>query len=122
MGTYGVGNLFYGADGWAYLDEGTGFKVYKGEKSELVTEIKPERGKDTTILHFENFLAACRSRNYKELTAEIEIGAASVMLVHMANISYRVGKSLTWDDAKKNFGDPAANKLMTRDYRRPYVV
>ncbi len=122
LGTYGVGNTFYGADGWAYLDESIGFKAYKGEKSELALEIKPDRSKETSILHFESFISACRSRNYKDLTADIEIGAASVMLVHMANISYRVGKTLTWDESKKGFGDPAANKLMTRDYRKPYVV
>jgi hypothetical protein len=41
------------------------------------------------------FLSACRSRNYQELTADIEIGVTSVALVHLANISYRVGRWLT---------------------------
>ena len=70
-----------------------------------------------------NFLAACRSRNYKQLNAEIEIGAMSAALCHLANISYRVGRKLTWDEAKRNFvNDSEANKLLTRDYRKPYVV
>jgi predicted dehydrogenase len=121
VGTYGVGNLFYGADGWMWLDE-RGFQVYKGEKSEKVMDEK-SRGGNTTVMHMENFLAGCRSRNPKDLHADIEIGAMSASLCHLANISYRVGRTLNWDSAKMNFGpDSAANKLLTRDYRKPYVV
>ncbi|MBI5085254.1 MAG: Gfo/Idh/MocA family oxidoreductase [Acidobacteria bacterium] len=122
VGTYPVGNLVYGSDGWMWVD-GAGFQVYKGEKSEKIMDEKGERGGDGTRAHMSNFLAACRSRNYKDLTAEVEIGATSVILVHMANISYRVGRTLTWDPAKRLFaGDAEANKLITRDYRKPYVV
>jgi len=71
----------------------------------------------------ENFLNACRTRNHKDLTADIEIGATSVILVHMANVSYRVGRLLHWDERAKNFGaDAEANKLISRDYRAPYIV
>jgi hypothetical protein len=70
-----------------------------------------------------NFLAACRSRNHRQLNAEVEIGATSAALVHFANISYRVGRKVTWDDAKRSFvNDSEANKLLTREYRSPYVV
>jgi len=70
-----------------------------------------------------NFLGACRSRNHRELHAEIEIGAQSAALVHFANISYRVGRKVSWDDTKKAFvNDGEATKLLTRDYRKPYVV
>jgi hypothetical protein len=41
----------------------------------------------------------------------------------MANISYRLGRSLTFDAASETFGaDQAANALLTRQYRKPYVV
>ncbi len=122
VGTYPVGNLYFGSDGWMWLDE-RGYQVYKGEKNELVADVKAERGKNTTVLHMENFLHACRTRNHKDLTADIEIGAISVILVHMANVSYRVGRVLHWNDAARNFGaDTEANKLVSRDYRSPYVV
>ena len=66
---------------------------------------------------------ACRSRNYRELNAEIEIGATSAALVHFANISYRVGRKVTWDESRKSFvNDSEATKLLTRDYRSPYIV
>ena len=41
----------------------------------------------------------------------------------MANIAYRTGRQLRWDVAKEQFiSDSDANKMLTRDYRRPYVV
>jgi len=44
-------------------------------------------------------------------------------LVHFANTSYRVGWKITWDEAKKSFvNDSEAHKLLTRDYRKLYVV
>ncbi len=119
--TNAIGNLFYGVDGWMELDGG-GYRVYKGENNEVVKNVKGERGLDGTVRHMENFLAAVRSRDYKSLNAEIEIGAAAADFCHFANISYRVGKRLNWDSTKQQFDDATANKLLTRDYRKPYVV
>ena len=99
-----------------------GFQVYKGEDNQKTME---EKGADEAgaVLHMQNFLAACRSRNYKELNAEIEIGATSATLCHLANIAYRTGRKLQWDSAGKKFvNDSAADKLLTREYRKPYVV
>ncbi|MGH9718570.1 MAG: Gfo/Idh/MocA family protein [Bryobacteraceae bacterium] len=117
-----VGNLFLGSDGWMW-SAGSGFQVYKGETNEKIMDETGRAEEDSTVLHMKNLLAACRSRNYRELNAEVEIGATSASLVHFANISYRVGRKLTWDEAKKSFvNDSEANKLLTRDYRKPYVV
>ena len=64
-----------------------------------------------------------RSRDRGMLTAEIEEGAASVTLIHLANISYRVGRTIHFDAGNMLcIGDPEANQLLTRDYREPYVV
>jgi predicted dehydrogenase len=116
-----VGNIFFGSEGFMTLD-GSGFRVYKGDKHELAMEEKPGRGGENGP-HMANFLAACRSRNYQELTADIEIGVTSVALVHLANISYRVGRRLTIDQANwRILNDPEAERLLTRNYRAPYVV
>ncbi len=116
-----VGNLFLGSDGWMWVD-GRGFQVYKGETNEKTLEEKGSDG-EGTMLHMKNFIQACRSRNHKELTAEVEIGATSAALCHLANASYRVGQKLAWDDSRRRFvNNAAADKLLTRDYRKPYVV
>jgi hypothetical protein len=53
----------------------------------------------------------------------VQIGVTSADLCHLANISYRVKRKLDYDPAKKQFvGDSEANKLLTRNYRKPYIV
>jgi predicted dehydrogenase len=115
-----IGDLYYGSDGWMNVSGG-GFEVFKGEKSEKVMEEKAT-GKDT-IDHMVNFFKAMRSRNYKDLNADVEIGVTSAVLVHIANGSYRLGRKLKFDPKTMAFpGDAEANKLLTRPYRAPYVV
>jgi hypothetical protein len=78
---------------------------------------------DDTRPHMANFLAAVRSRNYKALNADVEIGVTSAAFCHLANISYRVGRRLTVDRAAWRFvNDPEADRLLTRAYRAPYIV
>jgi hypothetical protein len=116
-----VGNIYFGRDGWMWLD-GNGIQVYKGEANEKTLDEKDDE-QDTTALHMRNFLAACRSRKVADLSADVEIGATSAALCHLANISYRVGRLLNWDAAARHFvNDAAADELLTRNYRSPYVV
>jgi hypothetical protein len=83
----------------------------------------PRPGNDTTSLHMENFLSACRSRNEKELHDPISNAYLSAGLCHLANISYRTGRKLTLEAGPKFVGDAEANKMLTRDvYRKPYLV
>ena len=50
-------------------------------------------------------------------------GAISTTLVHLANISYRLGRTLHFDAATYSVtGDAEANKMFTRAYRKPFVV
>jgi hypothetical protein len=57
------------------------------------------------------------------LRAEIEEGAISMTLVHLANISYRLGRTLHFDSqAMKCKGDEEANAMFRREYRKPFVV
>ncbi len=118
-----IGNLFYGTEGWAAMND-QGFQAFKGESNELVMEEYAERGPggDATGLHMQNFLACVRSRNHNDLHDEIAIAYPSAGLCHLANISYRVGRRLTLEAGPKFANDPEANKLLTRDYRKPYVV
>ena len=73
--------------------------------------------------HFANFADAVRSHDRTKLNAEIEEGAASTILVHLANISYRVGRTINFDPATLTItGDAEAAKMMTRPYRKGFVV
>jgi len=120
-----IGNLFYGTEGWMATSD-QGYQVYKGESSELMDEGRPERGQpggDATGLHMQNFLAACRSRNVKDLHDPISNAYLSASLCHLANISYRVGRRLNIGPGPKFGNDAEANKMISREvYRKPYVV
>ncbi len=73
--------------------------------------------------NFANFIAAVRSRRQQDLNAEIEEGAISSTLMHLGNISYRVGRTLRFDP--KTFtctGDQEATRMFRRTYRPPFVV
>jgi len=64
-----------------------------------------------------------RSRKRESLNAEVEEGATSCMLVHLANISYRVGRTIHFDSATWTCkDDKQANALMTRQCRAPFLV
>jgi predicted dehydrogenase len=118
-----VGDLFFGADGWLAIDS-AGFKLYKGEdrKVEMEEKASKQEGGETGA-HFRNFLEAVRTRKVETLNADVEIGVQSVALVHFANISYRLKRSLRIDPQAWAFiGDAEANKMLSRDYREPYVV
>ena len=70
-----------------------------------------------------NFLAVVRSRKARELACDIEEGHRSTALAHLANASYRAGRSLVVDRQAENFGgDAEANRYLTHGYREPFVV
>ena len=64
-----------------------------------------------------------RSRNPNDLTADVEVGVTSAVLVHLANISFRRRKELAFDPKTLTFpGMPEANRMLTRQYRAPYII
>ena len=62
----------------------------------------------------------------EDLNADVLEGHYSSALGHLANIAYRVGRTINVDPEKEIIvGDDEANLLITdgdRDYRRPYRV
>jgi predicted dehydrogenase len=112
-----VGNLFYGSKGYMAIDGYASYKTFLGK------EQQPGPAKSEGGSNWANFIEALRTRKREELNAEIEEGSMSATLMHLANISYRVGRTLEFDSATMQFvGDSEANKLLTRKYRAPYVV
>jgi predicted dehydrogenase len=70
--------------------------------------------------HMKDFLACIESR--QKPVADIEQGYMSASACILANVSQKLGRSLTWDHAKGVVsGDDEANKLLRRSYRGPWV-
>ncbi|MBI3678901.1 MAG: Gfo/Idh/MocA family oxidoreductase [Acidobacteria bacterium] len=120
-GTFGggntVGNIFYGSKGYLAIDGYDRYKTFLGRKAEPGPErIAPGN-------NWQNFIDALRSGRREDLNAEIEDGAISCTLVHLANISYRLGRTLHFDASSYSVaGDKEANAMFTRSYREGFVV
>lgn len=118
-----IGVIFLGSEGYLTVDS-NGFQVFMGEKRQLTQHVKhvePEPW--STRPHVENFLKAVRSRKRSDLNCDILEGHRSAALCHMANDSYRVGRSLVFDAEAENFGpDSEANEFLSRTYRQPFTV
>ena len=115
-----VGNLFYGSKGYLAIQEYETYKSWLGEKNEPGPEGK---GKEN---NFANFVDCVRSRKKADLQAPIEEGHISCTLVHLANVSYRLGRTLHFDPVKEEVtGDPEANRLLReadRGYRKGFQI
>jgi hypothetical protein len=132
-GTQRIGNLFYGSEGWLFIDgNGRDWQSYFGRNNERGpgSEAPPEAGgSDPLVLtsieggHYQNFIDAIRADDRSILTSEIEEGHLSTALPLLANISYRVGRELRFDGETEQFvGDDEANALLKGHYRAPFVV
>ncbi len=112
-----VGNLFYGSKGYLAIDGYGTYKTFLGKDQEP----GPSAHEDGN--NWANFIEAVRSRKPSDRNAPIEEGLLSTILVHLANISYRVGRTLEFDPETWSCkGDQEATAMFTRDYRAPFVV
>jgi predicted dehydrogenase len=114
-----VGNIWYGSKGYMATGAG-GWQTVLGP--EHAAGPKSEAG--AGVGGFVNFVDVIRSRKREDQLAEIEDGAISTMLIHLANISYRTGRTLHFDPLTYTCkGDPEATAMFTRnEYRAPFVV
>ncbi len=112
-----VGVLFYGSEGYMVIDSYEHYQVYLGKDGE------PGPTRNEGGDHKRNFIEAVRAHDKKILHAPPEEAHPSSALCHLANISYRLKRDLVFDPkAETVVGDEEANKMLTRNYRAPFVV
>jgi len=135
-----VGNTFFGSNGYLGVD---GYDKYTSYIGSFSGEPLPGPGagvrRDRKIVpgpargnfegdvlaqrHHQNFIDAVAANKRELLNNEIEEGAITCTLLHLGNISYRLGRSIHFDPVKLEIvGDPEATAMMTRNYRAPFVV
>jgi predicted dehydrogenase len=130
-----IGDTFYGTEGYleiqAWEKSGGEWQAFRkrekepfaGSKIGVGKEVAPTLQGPDSSSHFSNFLDAVRSGSNDTLHADINEGFYSSALPHLGNISYRLGRELRFmSDYEKFANDPEADVMLTRNYRKPYVV
>lgn len=124
-----IGNIFYGSEGYLEID-GSTWRAYRNKESEPFAGSKVVQANASETLtgssnteHFVNFLDAIKSGNNETLHCDILDGHYSSAVPFLANISYRLGREIRFiGNTEKCINDPAADAMLTRKYRSPYVV
>ena len=112
-----IGNLFYGSNGYLAIDGYDAFKTWLGEDAE------PGPSGKKVGDHYANFIDCVRSRRAEDIHSPIEEAHISTTLVHLANASYRLGRTLKFDPEQEQvIGDEEASAMLRGTYRAPYVV
>jgi predicted dehydrogenase len=112
-----VGNIFYGSNGYLAID---GYDAYKAW---ITDQVEPGPHGKASGDHYANFIECVRSRRAQDIHSPIEEAHKSTTLVHLANASYRLGRTLKFDPAQEQvIGDDEANRMLRGSYRAPYVV
>jgi predicted dehydrogenase len=107
-----VGNIFH-------LEEGTivGHRFFPRNSTTPapLPQVENQTRRPGGNNHFANFIAAVKSRRSQDLNADIQEGHYSAALIHLANISYRLGQETTFNPRTRAFGDDKdANETLSR--------
>jgi predicted dehydrogenase len=121
------GTLKVSVNSYDFIPQGKGQAVHRDVVMELdkYPEDRTERDLERHVApavrrHMQDFLRAIASRGRP--VADIEEGHTSTASCILANLSMRLGRTLTWDSAKGQVvGDEEANRLLRREYRQPWV-
>ncbi len=113
------GTTFEGQDGVIYCDRGKLESTVKGVLEEPLKddEVHLPRSKN----HHKNWFACIQSRQLP--ICDVAIGHRSATVCHLGNLAVRLGRKLKWDPAKEEIiGDAEATKLLSYEYRAPWVL
>lgn len=112
---------FEGTDGWMQTGYG-GMSASRPELLKGAPPFKPPKGQlDAHSLHMRNFLRSIAGT--EELRAPAEVGHASAVVCHLANIAIRRfpeygAERLAWNPETERFtNNESANAMLSRPYR-----
>ncbi len=111
-----IGNLFYGSKGYMVKNVNR-WRTFMGDK------LEPGPSGEGEANHYQDFIEAIRTGDHARACGNIREGFYTCALVHLGNISYRLGRSLEFDPQTMRFkNDSEADAMLTRPYRKPYEV
>jgi len=128
VGQLEFGNVFWGEQGHLVLEWEGG---YKPANPEAINFKMPSGGKevyrtaeyeDFNMNHKADWFKSIREGHHRP-AVDIEIGHRAATLCNLGNLSMILGRKLVWDGKKQEvLGDAAANRMLGRPQRYPYVL
>jgi len=113
----GIGAYFEGDKGTLICDYNTCSITINGETVSDIPEIPQTLVRSPG--HQQNFVNAVKSRTQPE--SSLEYVRDMTLPLHLAIISWRLGRKLNWDGKKEKFvGDKEANGFLSRKYRKAW--
>ena len=118
-----IGAYFYGTKGTLHIGWQDGWTFYPNRDSDPQvhesSQLQQPDGHNLKVL-WADFLDSIESK--RSPAAGIELAHRSSVLPLLGMISLKVGRSIQWDGANEQIvGDAAANALLSRPYRAPYL-
>ena len=115
-----IGCLFQGTDAWLATNYTENEVWVKGKKVDDFP--RPEPTIPDSPGHLREWLDAIKSRNL-ETTCNVRYGHRLTKPGLLANVSYRTGRRLQWNDENERFiADDEADKYLRRRFRNEYKL
>ena len=118
-----VGCYFYGTKGTFHMAWQDGWTFYPSGRGQKVIHEEPQLNQpDSQNIKelWADFLKCTKSRSRP--VCDIELIHRSTNMSLLGMLSLKLGRSVEWDGEKEVIiGDPEANKLLRRKYRKPWV-
>ncbi len=118
-----VGCYFYGTKGTFHMAWQQGWTFYPTGRGQKVIHEEPKLNQPDSQNIFElwvDFLKAIKTGSRP--VCDIELIHRSTNMSLLGMLSLKIGRSVEWDGEKEVIiGDPEANKLLSRTYRKPWI-
>ena len=120
---HNIGCYFYGTKGTFHMGWRDGWTFYPSGRGRKVVHQEPQLHKpdDQNIRElWADFLDCIKTG--RRPVCDIEIGHRSTVMSLLGMLSLKLGRSVQWDGESNCIpGDPEANALLRRTYRKPWV-
>jgi predicted dehydrogenase len=115
---WGIGVAFVGENGVLVSDYG---KNVLSPSSNFKDYQRPQQSIEPSVGHYNEWLKACRGEG--ETLCNFDYSGSLIEHNLLGNVAHRAGQTLEWD--AKDFkitNDEAANKLLTKEYRKGWEI
>ena len=117
---HGMGTVWQGDLGWIHVDRGNRISASDPAiLNEVIGDSEVHLYKSDN--HWQNFVDCVRSG--KPAIAPVDVAFRAISVGLLGEIAITTGQTINWDpDKEEIIGNPAASKLLSRPYRKPWTL